>query len=100
MVRPIVVQEIATLAVVTPILAARPQMENVARTSLETRPVLVPSLGHVVPRLVIVEVPVTTVLDQTAIAVLARSVQMLLRLGRGVSQYIYIPCLSKNSTHF
>ncbi|GIJ86398.1 hypothetical protein Asppvi_005286 [Aspergillus pseudoviridinutans] len=68
----IVVQGTAILAVVTLIMAARPQMENVARILPETRPALVPSLGRVVPRLVIVEVPVTIVLGQTAIAVLVR----------------------------
>jgi hypothetical protein len=73
MVPPIVVQGTATLAVVTLIMAARPQMENVARTLLETRPALVPSLGRVVPFLVIVEAPVTIVLGRTAIAVLVRS---------------------------
>ncbi|KAF9250461.1 hypothetical protein DTO013E5_5510 [Penicillium roqueforti] len=72
MVPPIVVQGTAILAVVTLIMAARPQMENVARILPETRPALVPSLGRAVPRLVIVEVPVTTVLGQTAIAVLVR----------------------------
>ena len=73
MVPPIVVQGTATLVVVTLIMAARPQMENVARTLLETRPALVPSLARVVPVLVIVEAPVTIVLGRTAIAVLVRS---------------------------
>ncbi len=48
-------------------------MENVARTLLETRPALVPSLGCAVPFLVTVEALVTIVLGRTAIAVLARS---------------------------
>ncbi|OBT40136.1 hypothetical protein VE00_09960 [Pseudogymnoascus sp. WSF 3629] len=75
MVPPIVVQGTATLAVVTLIMAARPQMENVARTLLETRPALVPSLGRVVPFLVIVEAPVTIVLGRTAIAVLEKETE-------------------------
>ena len=69
---PIVVQGTAILAVVTLIKAARLQMENVARILPETRPALVPSLGRVVPHLVIVEALVTIVLGQTAIAGLVR----------------------------
>lgn len=69
---PTVVQETAILEVVALIMAARPQMENVARILPETRPTLVPSLGPVVPHLVIVAVLATIVPDPTAIAVHVR----------------------------
>jgi hypothetical protein len=88
MVLPIVVQETATLAVVTLIMAAHQQMENVARTSLETRPALVPSLGRAVPFLVTVEAPVTIVLGRTVIAVLARSNAAPI-MRKGGSPFIY-----------
>lgn len=84
---PTVVQGTAILAVVTLIMAARPQMENVARIFPETRPALVPSLERAVPRLVIVEAPVTIVLGQTAIAALVRRNVALTM--KGVSQCIY-----------
>lgn len=64
------VQETAILVVVTLIMAARPQMENVAQILLETRLALVLSLELAVPRLVIVGVLVTIALGQLAIAVL------------------------------
>lgn len=85
---PIVVQGTAILAVVILIMAARLQMESVARILPETRPALVLSLELVGPYLVIVEAPVTTVLGQTAIAVLVRR-NIALAMEKGVSQCIY-----------
>ncbi|KGO42419.1 hypothetical protein PEX1_056720 [Penicillium expansum] len=68
-VAPVTAQTVSTDVVIL-IMAARLQMESVARILPETRPALVLSLELVVPYLVIVEAPVTTVLGQTAIAVL------------------------------
>lgn len=87
MTRPIVVQGTAIQAVVTLIMAARRQMENAARILPGTRPALVPSLGRVVPHLVIVGVPVTIVLGQTAIAVPVR-LNVAQTMKEGVSQCI------------
>lgn len=87
MVPPTVVQGTATRAVVTLIMAARPQTENVARTLPGTRPAPVPSLARVVPALVIAEAPVIIAPDRIVTAVRVHSDTPTTTKRLGVSPY-------------